>query len=367
MNDSKQSSVIKRGAALILGNIVVLIALLVLIEGLAGWSVAFRRMGSQPVAERLHTRYDPELGWVSLPNVARVGMYGPGNDLHTNSRGFRGRAEYSSAVPPGRIRVVCSGDSFTLGYGVGDEATWCQRLNHYDARVEPVNMGQGGYGVDQAFLWYRRDAQDLAHDVHVFAFISDDFRRMTSRVFLGYPKPLLALNGDSLVIENTPVPRRSLSGWFTVNRDAIGSLRVIQIGQGLVKRTTRNAAATDEKDSVYGKATAILPTLLADLKELNDRRGSKLVLVYLPSTYDLKGPGPTRWSAFFQQQAQTLGVAFFDLYPHFRAMPADSMQKFFLQAKDLQFKAAAGHLNRAGNDLIASLLHRELVGRGILQ
>ena len=43
-----------------------------------------------------------------------------------------------------------------------------------DPRFESVNMRQGGYGLDQAYLWYQRDGTRLAHDVHIFAFIFDD-------------------------------------------------------------------------------------------------------------------------------------------------------------------------------------------------
>ena len=28
-------------------------------------------------------------------------------------------------------------------------------------------MGQGGYGIDQAYLWYKRDGTKLDHDVQI--------------------------------------------------------------------------------------------------------------------------------------------------------------------------------------------------------
>jgi hypothetical protein len=39
--------------------------------------------------ERLYTRYDTELGWVSRPNVSIPDMYGAGIFLKTNRQGFR--------------------------------------------------------------------------------------------------------------------------------------------------------------------------------------------------------------------------------------------------------------------------------------
>ena len=60
-----------------------------------------------------------------------------------------------------------------------------------DPRLETLNMGQGGYGVDQAYLWYKRDAAKFEHQVHLLAFITDDFVRMQSDRFRGYGKPVI--------------------------------------------------------------------------------------------------------------------------------------------------------------------------------
>src|SRR5262249_22686948 len=145
---------------------------------------AFHQLASN--AERVHTQYDPELGWVNVPNVFIPSLYGPGVSLRTNAQGFRNDEPVASSIPPGRVRIVCSGDSFTLGYGVSNAQAWCNRLATIDRRIEAINMGQGGYGADQAYLWYRRDGLKIDQDVQIFAFITDDFARMRRPVFLGY-------------------------------------------------------------------------------------------------------------------------------------------------------------------------------------
>src|SRR5262249_29575432 len=75
------------------------------------------------VIERRHTRYDELLGWENLTNLEVKDIYGPGTVLHTNSRGFRGTDEYTSEVPSGRSRAICSGDSYTFGVDVSDDDT----------------------------------------------------------------------------------------------------------------------------------------------------------------------------------------------------------------------------------------------------
>jgi len=133
-----------------------------LFEGLCSFVwVSSRIVGTRLTAERLHTRYDAELGWISIPNVSLPDLYGPGIGLTTNADGFRGPLPVEDR-DPGTSRVICSGDSFTLGYGVGDLDTWCHQLAALDPGLRTVNMGQGGYGVDQAYLWYKRDGRTLA-------------------------------------------------------------------------------------------------------------------------------------------------------------------------------------------------------------
>ena len=109
-------------------NFLVLILLLILLEGGASLYFAYQsarqEFSKEPVlAERLHTEYDPLLGWINKPNVSIDDMYGPNVFLKTNSQRFRNQNDFSINVPKGRIRVICSGDSFTLGYGVGNDHT----------------------------------------------------------------------------------------------------------------------------------------------------------------------------------------------------------------------------------------------------
>ena len=118
-----------RVARFIAANLAILVLLLALLEGVASLALLGRDLSSTRLpAERRHTRNDPELGWVNRANLAVPNMYGPGIALHTNAQGFRNVRNFAPAVPAGAMRAICSGDSFTLGYGVADKDTWCARL-----------------------------------------------------------------------------------------------------------------------------------------------------------------------------------------------------------------------------------------------
>jgi len=347
---------LRLGAGLLLATLI----LLVLVEGLASLAYfAFRLSDdSQPaLAERSHTRYDEQLGWVNEPNVTVQNLYGPGIDLHTNGQGFRATQDFTRKVRPGQVRVICSGDSFTLGFGVGDGETWCAQLSATDPRLETVNMGQGGYGVDQAYLWYLRDSGVVEHDLHLFAFIYDDFVRMTRDRFLGYGKPVLTLEAGELRVANVPVPRKGYRvPWFTQNAELFDELRSFAAFRRLVRRMSR----TDSRAVSLGQAVDVALAAFARLAEHHRQRGSTLVLVYLPVEEDYSAGAFDELRARLASWAARNDVAYIDLVEDFRALSPERAARVFIPEGESAFPDAAGHYSRAGSRVIAELLQRRL-------
>ena len=130
-------------AFVVLFNLLLLSVLILAIEGVARVAHLMEEAPEVVVAERMHTRYDELLGWAVVPRVTVPNMYGTGAHVSITDRGFRGTVELANPVPEGVIRIVCSGDSFTFGHGVGDEDTCCARIGRVPG-FESVNMGQGG-------------------------------------------------------------------------------------------------------------------------------------------------------------------------------------------------------------------------------
>lgn len=357
----------KKVIIFVIFNLLAVAAILVFLEGLASLIIFFRSVSAQPIAERSHTQYDPELGWVNRPQTYIEDMYGPGLDLTINAQGFRHQTDLSPAAPDAQLRLICSGDSFTLGYGVSDEQTWCHLLETLDDRLQSVNMGQGGYGVDQAFLWYKRDGLKLDHNIHLFTFITADFDRMQQASFLGYGKPLLTLEAGTLQVNNVPVPERAFYlPWLTQNSESIRQLRLVQLAAGLDQPTAQAAEVDDdaaERNLGWGRVAA---RMLEELEELNEERGSLLVLVYLPTLADHAQPLPAE-TAYWREQvfraAQAQQIIFIDLLTEFRELPIDQVQPLFLSQTEVSYPGAAGHYSVAGNRYIADRLYRALLAQ----
>ncbi len=322
-----------------------------------------------PLARLLHTRHDPDLGWANIPGVRVEDMYGPGVWLQTNGQGFRAERDYPKQVPPGHLRVICSGDSFTLGYGVANDQTWCARLQDIDPRFESVNMGQGGYGVDQAYLWYRRDGTRLDHDIHIFAFIFDDFRRMQERTFLGYEKPILAIRDGALVVDNVPVPRRPFyAAWRDSLQRITADLRISELVRRLVGRSRNESAATTLGAAERDRATwGVVRKVIDELVAANRAKQSLLVLVYLPTPGDFKRGISDSWRRFAKREAEQRGIPYLDLVAELRRLPAQSIESLFIAPGAMQYRDAAGHLTPKGNEWVARAVYDYLTAQPAIE
>jgi hypothetical protein len=339
---------------------------LVVLEGVSS-SLLFgreviRSIKQGGLAESRHTRYDSLLGWVNMPNRFLPDVYGPGMYVRTNGQGFRENDETPPHVRDGWTRAICSGDSFTFGYGVANDHTWCRLLRSDMRRIETVNMGLGGYGADQSFLAYERDAERIGHQIHLFAFITLDFRRMQSADFMGYPKPTLALENGALTVKGVPVPRRPFyAPWLSRFAPAIRELRMTHLAGRVAYRlgfgATPAAAAAVSDESTWAVASAMFERL----RDLNRSRGSTLVLIYLPSQKDHANTSVDAWRGRVKDLGARAGITVIDLVEPFRQLPAEALGPMFIQADRLDFARAAGHYTVEGNRWIARALYERLV------
>lgn len=312
------------------------------------------------VTERAHTNYDTLLGWVNRANYYSRDLYGPGIYLRTNDRGFRNNHEIAQRVPKGRTRLICSGDSFTLGFGVDNDHTWCARLEDVNPRLETVNMGQGGYGPDQAYLWYKRDGRTLDHQLQVLAIIPGDFPRMRPREFLGFGKPVLALDGDTLRAENVPVPRWSyvaprLASYLYRKRSAVRRLRMIELVQRSIKRIggSLSPQALDPDSTTW----LITDRMLKDLASINRIKHSRLVVVLLPTRDDWMDTASLRWRRWLAAAAPRSGFLYVDLIGDFRALPSESADRLFLPYHRDVYR----HYGEQGHRWVAERLYQRLL------
>ncbi len=344
---------IRKTLVIVLFNFVFVIILFLIIEGLSSSIIlAKSAFFKDLITERRHTQYDEEIGWINLPNLSIKDMYPRlgGKSFITNSMSFRNDKEFSFSVPNNKVRVICSGDSFTMGYGVGNDDVWCKLLESIDNRIETVNLGQGGYGVDQAYLWYKRNSFKLEHDIHIVAFISNDFKRMQNDTFAGYGKPFLVLQDNVLININKPVPKRS----YRITRLPIilQSLRQLSSIRILKKILFQEdpTLALEKKNQKDNQTQEIVVKIFENLQKTNKAKNSSLVLVFLPTESDYMGNSSEGWRRFLHAEAVKHNFIFIDLIDEFRKYPPQEIETLF-----------DSHYSAKGNSYIANIMYEKLL------
>ncbi|CAN5156786.1 hypothetical protein BH09GEM1_BH09GEM1_41470 [soil metagenome] len=325
------------------------VATLVFLEGSASFLVFARTLYHDRVAEEGHTERDSLLGWINKPNVSRPNHYATGIGFHTNLQRFRHIGDLAPRAPAGIRRVVCSGDSFTLGYGVSDAQTWCQLLAASDSSLETINMGQGGYGLDQAYLWYVRDGLPLHPSLQIFAFITPDFRRMQNDHANGFPKPRLELAGNGLRAVGVPVRQPGMGPAMLKLGNAVRTLRMFELVSAYVRMAPRFSDPAPKDSATWLVANAAL----RDLARRDSAEAAALVVVYLPMLDDYKKPVADRFRRWARDAAARGDFRFVDLITPFRALPPDSVDELFIPEGMLAFHGATGHYTAAGNAWVA--------------
>ena len=304
----------------VLAGLAVAALVLVLVEGLASLLQSARAAKHDlRMQEESHVRYDPLLGWSHVPGVHIPELYGPGTAFTTNSQGLRGSEEYAKAIPAGKYRVVALGDSFTMGFGVGDAQSYPAQMQALCPALQAVNMGQGGYAMDQDYLWYRRDGVKLDANVLLFAVIADDFFRMQGDNFIGYGKPVLRARNGTLAVENVPPPDWGSRLVLRRARAFVESLATVRTLRWIV----HHGEAPSQEDPFHGTVNegtfAAAGLALDELARLSASRNQRFVLAYLPTSFLLaKEPTPERrWLASYAERSH---VPFIDLVPEFEKL-----------------------------------------------
>ena len=307
--------------------------------------------------EDFHAQHDRDLGWVHIPGKQIANFYGPEQTITINRQGLRGKEEYEDDAPEDRMRVICLGDSFTLGYGVDDSETYPAQLETLNPRIQTLNMGQGGYSVGQCYLWYERDGGQLYGDVLVVALILDDVWRMTGgRMANGAAMPSFELVEGMLQVGGQPVPEKiatgepidNRGGWlgFLFERSAI--FRTV----GLVVAPARKAR---EQTNLHEQLQVAL-AILDEIKKLAEARGTTMVLMIVPEQVELTD---TARQELYREATDVIG-----LHAQQAGIPVLELSSDFLATRNLRrlyLDEQWHHLSAAGNRLVAEKLNTFLL------
>lgn len=330
---------------------------------LAVWRKASGDHQEGMLSDGSYVVYDPDLGWSIGPNRRSAnGLY------FSNAQGLRaprtgGSVPWSSATP----WIAALGDSFTFGEEVAYEDTWVAQLAKlFEGRVAVANFGVGGYGIDQAYLRYLRDARPRHPSVAMLSFISNNlFRSMIVYTFLNFPewenpfsKPRLLVAEEGLRLVNVPtIPPAAI-----FSKSAISDLPYLSYDMGytpfewrrewyhtsyvarfLLTRFPRwtplNANASEE--AVFSLNERVLRAFIEQTTE----SGTIPVIAYFPTAGDFHPQRPNLTGKRFLQRT---GIPYLDPTP------------CLLQIPDSERFMPGGHYSPRGNAAVAQCLAQGL-------
>jgi lysophospholipase L1-like esterase len=311
------------------------------------------------------TRRSRALGWENMPGIAFVDgapEYAP--TVTHGASGFRG-GDPPAAKPAGRFRLVVLGDSFTYGAGVGDEETFCARLEREEPRLEVVNAGVQGYCTAQHVVALERRAAPLAPDAALVVLFWNDVQGSFEATDLGFSLgadgALRHVPPDESVPPPPPRPRstshRLLLRHSYLYRFTSDRLRVALTRAGV---TGRLLALEDE-----GPAWALHDALLGELARRARRLGIPLVVAILPDQVQVEPgarvsglePRHVEVQARMSASAAAHGIPLVDLLP--------GLVEERKAAGAPLYYAWDRHLNARGHAALARLLAPALARLGL--
>ncbi len=312
----------------------------------------------------------PTRGWENRPGIrAEMGDAEYSTTVQHDSWGFRG-AEISRQKPRDRYRILVLGDSFTYGMGVGDQETFCARLEKLDPRLQVINAGVIGYDTGQELLLLRDQGLSFSPDLVLVAFfwndVTDAFKRRIPPFGVADGQlrfPPERHPGDPPLMQWPSSHRQLLRYSYTYRflSDRILFLRWrLRVLLGLPVDEA-DLLRPDEVEPAWQLERA----LLRELAQTVQQSGAQLLVVVLPEGLqvqpDIKVQMlPQRDYAVQERMrdvGRELGIPVFDLLPGMRrAYDRAHVPLFYLRDR---------HFTSAGHRVAAELILQELRRRGL--
>jgi hypothetical protein len=246
----------------------------------------------EPVVPAGIGRFDERLGWALTPlSHGTSRRTGYEVEYRINSKGLRSR-ETTYKKPEDTFRIVLLGDSRTFGFGVPIEKHFSTLLEGYFRDVEVIDMGVGGFGVDQELLYLNYEGFRYEPDMVLEYVPHYGGNRHMHTERWGKSKPRFKLVEGKLVLINSPVVRIStlsstpskVGRWLSVHSAAYIVLKAGLAGfKGQEHHTIAEDKKEDEKDLQYEAFRRELyklgEAIVYAMQEESAKHGAAFVLV----------------------------------------------------------------------------------------
>ena len=213
------------------------------------------------------------------------------------------------------------------------------------------------------YLRYKRDGSMLDHNVHVFAFVTDDFRRLQLTSLRGYGKPVLKLHHGELATDNVPVPRRSrVVRFLALKPNPLREFRSVAVLVSLVERVWLPRGSVISEWS-HGRPT---PDYRKDDRRSSDDRKpeeQRSGAGFPAQEIRLRAkPKSLAWRTWIRAESAKRSIPFIDLFDDFQRLPTTTREGMFICSDSLQnFPETPGHYDDQGHAYVAKQVYAKLI------
>lgn len=232
------------------------------------------------------------------------------------------------------------GDSF-----VGGPDNIPQKLDRLLPERSVLNLGVGGYGVDQTFLKFRETAHLFDGPEVLFGILTYDLDRSVLGIRT-HQKPYFVLENGELTLKNTPV-LPTTGEYIDKHPIEIGSyffrFVVFRMREFLSEETFLSLLGYDERNA---RKRTINRAILEAFRKEADELGidSAVVLFYAGEEIHT----PTWREDFLKDTLGDIGIDYFDT----RRFLLDYMSEYGVELTEL-YREDLGHLNQNGRQVVA--------------
>lgn len=332
----------------------------------------------------VYGRYYENLAGDFEPNISVIN-HQPENYPYrftANSQGIRSLREIS--IPKGKdvFRILCLGDSYTMGWGVDDHNTYPEKLYQYLSKKYPkihfevINAGMLFSNILDQYDYYKNKGSKLKPDLVIVQYCYNDidtdfFRDVIGRQamaaenrnnnyattlstlfsktalgnFAAKLKYLLYYKYFNKQKDNPSKTNIPLHIKETIKKDEINALLLKATPEENACLQSENFAVLNEKnDRALQRLWTTYEKALLMLRELCAKDGAKFLFVAIPTNSQI-WDNLNGHSCEFYPFTKAEGIPYIDFATTFRRLSGKDTEAFFLKAD--------GHTNAAGDDIIA--------------
>ena len=293
------------------------------------------------------------LGFKMAPNF---GGRGPLDVwVKTNSQGLRSDVEHQWAKPPGDIRILGLGDSFTFGWGVSLEESFLKRLEHNlhkktGSNIEAINAGVPGWDLNHYYVYLRERGIRYSPDVIVLSYFINDVPESIQETIPANPKHQMGWEHKGGLFRSSYLFNFVKSLANNIRRK--NRFKRVDHLSKLEARWKEMAKAggaliVDSGQEQTRASSQIIKSLFKKIQFIANQHHSRLIIMLIPDVAQLHHPEMQHINRVLTSITEEMNIPFTDMTPVFES--SSDPQTFYFWPKDW-------HTNARGHKKMAEVL-----------